>query len=72
VADKELSSARKKLLEAARSNFSSTMTGPRRKGQRLTPIRATLAAPRSEIDDLYLKNPYYLIPDGEVAGKLMP
>jgi DNA end-binding protein Ku len=25
--------------------------------------------PRSEIDDLYLKNPYYLIPDGEVAGQ---
>jgi DNA end-binding protein Ku len=25
--------------------------------------------PRSEIDDLYLKNPYYLVPDGEVAAQ---
>jgi hypothetical protein len=41
-----MSSTRKKLLEAALSNFSSTMTGLRRKGQRLTPIKATLAAMR--------------------------
>jgi DNA end-binding protein Ku len=25
--------------------------------------------PRSEINDLYVKNPYYLLPDGEVAGQ---